>query len=50
VGASPWGLESNHVERSVFGEGDGKDLQVHDTAFGKVGVLCCWEHLQTLTK
>jgi Carbon-nitrogen hydrolase/AraC-binding-like domain len=38
------------VERSVFGEGDGSDLQVHDTALGRVGGLNCWEHLQPLTK
>lgn len=43
-------LKPTHVERSVFGEGDGSDLQVHDTSLGKVGGLCCWEHLQPLTK
>jgi nitrilase len=43
-------LKPTHVERSVFGEGDGSDLQVHDTPFGKVGALNCWEHLQPLTK
>lgn len=43
-------LKPTHVERSVFGEGDGSDLQVHDTELGRVGALCCWEHLQPLTK
>ena len=43
-------LKPTHVERSVFGEGDGSDLQVHDTALGRVGGLNCWEHLQPLTK
>lgn len=43
-------LKPTHVERSVFGEGDGSDLQVHDTELGKVGALNCWEHLQPLTK
>ncbi|WP_051791608.1 carbon-nitrogen hydrolase family protein [Amycolatopsis jejuensis] len=43
-------LKPTHVERAVFGEGDGSDLQVHDTALGKVGALNCWEHLQPLTK
>jgi nitrilase len=38
------------VERTVFGEGDGSDLTVHDTALGRVGALCCWEHLQPLSK
>ncbi len=37
-------------ERTVFGEGDGSDLAVHDTALGRLGALCCWEHLQPLTK
>lgn len=43
-------LKPTHVERSVFGEGDGSDLQVHDTALGRIGSLNCWEHLQPLTK
>jgi nitrilase len=43
-------LKPTHVERTVFGEGDGSDLIVHDTALGRVGTLCCWEHLQPLTK
>jgi len=43
-------LKPTHVERSVFGEGAGADLAVLDTALGKVGSLCCWEHLQPLTR
>ncbi|WP_113699419.1 carbon-nitrogen hydrolase family protein [Nonomuraea lactucae] len=43
-------LKPTHVERSVFGEGDGSDLQVHDTPLGRLGGLNCWEHLQPLTK
>ncbi len=43
-------LKPTHVERSVFGEGDGSDLQVHDTELGKLGALNCWEHFQPLTK
>ncbi|GAA3693351.1 carbon-nitrogen hydrolase family protein [Zhihengliuella alba] len=43
-------LKPTHVERSVFGEGDGSDIQVHDTDLGRLGALCCWEHLQPLTK
>nr|WSX54024.1 hypothetical protein OG409_36955 [Streptomyces sp. NBC_00974] len=39
-----------HVERTAFGEGDGSDLAVYDTALGRVGALCCGEHLQPLTK
>ncbi|MFD6059485.1 carbon-nitrogen hydrolase family protein [Rhodococcus wratislaviensis] len=43
-------LKPTHVERTVFGEGDGSDLQVRDTALAKIGALNCWEHLQPLTK
>ncbi len=43
-------LKPTHVERTLFGEGDGSDLSVHDTALGRVGALCCWEHLQPLSK
>ncbi len=43
-------LKPAHVERSVFGEGDGSDLRVIEMQGRKVGVLCCWEHLQPLTK
>jgi nitrilase len=43
-------LKPTHVERSVFGEGDGSDFVVYDTAIGKLGGLCCWEHLQPLSK
>ncbi|CAB5686315.1 Aliphatic nitrilase [Delftia tsuruhatensis] len=40
---------SNH-ERSLFGEGDGSDLRVKETAAGRVGALCCWEHLMPLSR
>ena len=43
-------LKPTHVERSVFGEGDGSDLLVNETSIGRVGALCCWEHMQPLTK
>jgi aliphatic nitrilase len=44
-------LKPTHVERTVFGEGDGSDLVVKDLPdVGRVGALCCWEHLQPLTK
>lgn len=43
-------LKPTHVERTVFGEGDGSDLVVKDTAIGRVGQLACWEHLQPLSK
>ena len=43
-------LKPTHVERTVFGEGDGSDLAVYDTPLGRIGALCCWEHLQPLSK
>jgi nitrilase len=43
-------LKPTHVERAVYGEGDGSSLKVYDTELGKLGGLCCAEHLQPLTK
>lgn len=43
-------LKPTHVERTVYGEGDGSDLTVSDTSIGRVGQLSCWEHLQPLSK
>lgn len=43
-------LKPTHVERTVFGEGDGSDLAVNQTAIGRIGQLSCWEHLQPLSK
>jgi nitrilase len=43
-------LKPTHVERTIFGEGDGSDLTVYDADLGRVGALCCWEHLQPLSK
>ncbi|MDS7932891.1 carbon-nitrogen hydrolase family protein [Acinetobacter sp. V91_7] len=41
-------LKATHVERTLFGESDGSSLQVYETDLGRVGALCCWEHLQPL--
>ena len=43
-------LKATHVERTIFGEGDGSDFFVRDTALGRIGSLCCWEHLNPLNK
>jgi nitrilase len=43
-------LKPTMAERMVFGEGDGSDLVVADTAIGRIGALCCWEHLGPLNK
>lgn len=44
-------LKPTHVERAIFGEGDGSHLSVDDVeGIGRLGALNCWEHLQPLTK
>ncbi len=43
-------LKPTMIERVVYGEGDGSDLSVHDTRLGRIGGLCCWEHLQPLSR
>lgn len=43
-------LKPTHVERTVYGEGYGGDLGVVETPLGRMGQLCCWEHLQPLSK
>ncbi len=43
-------LKPTHVERTVFGESDGSGLHVSETDHGRIGALCCWEHLQPLSK
>jgi aliphatic nitrilase len=43
-------LRPTHVERTVFGEGDGSHFNVFDTSLGRLGALQCWEHLQPLSR
>ncbi len=43
-------LKPTHVERSVFGDGDGSDFHVAETPLGNIGSLNCWEHLQPLSR
>lgn len=43
-------LKPTHVERTLFGESDGSHLAVVPTKLGRIGALCCWEHLQPLSK
>lgn len=43
-------LKPTHAERTVYGEGDGSHLAVHETDLGRMGALSCAEHLQPLSK
>ncbi len=44
-------LKPTHVERVLYGEGDGSDLHVQEVdGIGRLGALNCWEHLQPLSK
>lgn len=43
-------LQPTHVERTVWGKGDGSDLAVYDTPFGKLSGLICWEHTMDLVR
>jgi nitrilase len=43
-------LQPTHVERSIWGRGDGSDLCVFDTEIGKISGLICWEHTMDLTR
>lgn len=43
-------LKPTAAERIVWGEGDGGDLGVLDTPFGKIGGLICWENYMPLAR
>lgn len=43
-------LKPTAAERIVWGEGDGKDLTVYDSPYGKLGGLICWENYMPLAR
>ena len=43
-------VKPTHVERALYGEGDGSDLTVVDSPLGRLGALSCAEHVQPLSK
>jgi len=43
-------LMPTFTERTLWGLGDGSDLDVIDTEIGRIGGLICWEHEMTLAK
>jgi aliphatic nitrilase len=43
-------LMPTFTERTIWGLGDGSDLDVLETPLGRLGGLICWEHEMTLAK
>jgi nitrilase len=43
-------ITPSYHERMIWGQGDGKGLEVVDTAVGRVGALACWEHYNPLAR
>lgn len=43
-------LKPTAAERMIWGEGDGKDLQVVSTPWGAIGGLICWENYMPLAR
>lgn len=43
-------LQPTHAERMIWGRGDGAGLRVHETPYGRVGGLICWEHTMDLSR
>jgi hypothetical protein len=43
-------LMPTFTERTIWGMGDGSDLETLDTPLGRLGGLICWEHQMTLAK
>jgi nitrilase len=43
-------LQPTVVERTVWGRGDGSDMQIVPTKLGKLGGLICWEHSMDLAR
>ncbi|MEM7550593.1 MAG: carbon-nitrogen hydrolase family protein [Bacteroidota bacterium] len=43
-------LKPTAAERIIWGEGDGKDLNVVDSEIGKLGGLICWENYMPLAR
>ena len=43
-------LKPTGSERLIWGEGDGKDLQVLETPLGRMGGLICWENYMPMAR
>lgn len=43
-------LMPTYTERTYWGMGDGRDLQIYETEIGRIGALICWEHHTILVR
>ena len=43
-------LKPTAAERILWGEGDGRDLNIYETPYGKIGGLICWENYMPLAR
>ena len=43
-------LVATHGERLLWGQGDGASLSLHQTPWGNIGMLMCWEHWMPLAR
>ncbi|MEQ9278789.1 MAG: carbon-nitrogen hydrolase family protein [Balneola sp.] len=43
-------LKPTAAERIIWGEGDGSDLEVYESEFGKISGLICWENYMPLPR
>lgn len=43
-------IKPTAAERIIWGEGDGKDLDVYDLPIGRLGGLICWENYMPLAR
>lgn len=43
-------LKPTFLERSVWADGPGENMQVYDVDIGVVGGLCCWENMMPLSR
>lgn len=43
-------LKPTFLERAVWADGPGENMQVYDTDIGVIGGLCCWENMMPLSR
>jgi nitrilase len=43
-------LVPTYRERTVWGQGDGSTMAVHETSLGRIGAMICWENFMPLAR